>query len=363
MASGQRPKVGILFGGPSAEHEVSILSAQGVMAALDHQRFQAVPIGITRQGTWLTPQATAAALAAIKGERLHSLEEPLGQGLLHRVQALASLRRLDVVFPLLHGIGGEDGTLQGFLELVGAPYVGAGVAASALGMDKALQQALFRQVGLPVPHSLVILISQWQENPVAVQREIEASLGYPCFLKPANSGSSIGTSKVRSREDLGEALVTAFRYDRKALAEVAIEGRQIEVAVLGNDDPQASPPGEVTFQREFYDYVAKYEDPNTKLHIPANIAAEAAERARELAIAAFKAIDCAGFARVDMFLTPEDRLYINEINTIPGFTPMSMYPKLWEAAGLSYRDLITRLIELGRERHQAEAGRERRRHV
>ena len=351
MARAQRLKLAILFGGQSAEHEVSILSAQAVMAALDAERFQALPIGITRQGTWLTPQATTRALAAIKAERFRSLEEPLGEGILHRVQAVASLRRVDVVFPLLHGRYGEDGTLQGFLELVGVPYLGAGVAASALGMDKALQQAMFRQQGLPLPDSLLVRAWEWRGNPTAVQREIEASIGYPCFVKPANSGSSIGTSKVRSREDLGDALEDAFKYDQKALAEVAIEGRQVEVGVLGNDEPLVSPAGEVTFNREFYDYVAKYEDPDTQLHIPADIPAEIAERARELAIIAFKAIDGAGFARVDFFLTPEGRLYLNEINTIPGFTPMSMYPRLWETAGLSYRDLITRLIELALERH------------
>jgi D-alanine-D-alanine ligase len=342
--------VGILFGGRSAEHEVSLVSARGVMAALDRQRFQALPMGITRQGTWLTPRATERALAAIQGERLRSLEEPLGEGILHRLQALAALRRVDVAFPLVHGSQGEDGTLQGFLELAGVPYVGAGVAASAIGMDKALQQAVFRQLGLPVPQSLVILASQWANSPTAIQRQIEAEIGYPCFVKPANSGSSIGTSKLRSRQGLDDALAEAFRYDRKALAEVSIEGRQVEVAILGNDEPDASPVGEVTFAREFYDYTAKYDDPNTRLHIPADIPPGTAESICQLALAAYKAIDCAGYARVDFFLTADQRVYINEINTIPGFTPMSMYPKLWEAAGLPYRDLISRLIELALER-------------
>ena len=352
MARTERLRVGILFGGRSAEHEVSLVSAQGVMAALDRQRFQALPMGITRQGTWLTPRATERALAAIKGERFRSLEEPLGEGILHRLQALAALRRVHVVFPLVHGSSGEDGTLQGFLELAGVPYVGAGVAASAIGMDKALQQAVFRQLGLPVPQSLVILASQWANSPTAIQRQIEAEIGYPCFVKPANSGSSIGTSKLRSRQGLDDALAEAFRYDRKALAEVSIEGRQVEVAILGNDEPDASPVGEVTFAREFYDYAAKYDDPNTRLHIPADIPPGTAESIRQLALAAYKAIDCAGFARVDFFLTADQRVYINEINTIPGFTPMSMYPKLWEAAGLPYRDLITRLIELALQRQE-----------
>jgi len=347
----KRLKVGILFGGRSAEHEVSIVSAQGVMAALDLDRFQAVPIGVTRQGTWLTPVQTEQALAAIHAERLRALEEPLGNGILYRTQALAALRRVDVVFPLIHGANGEDGTLQGFLELASVPYVGAGVAASALGMDKALQKAIFRQHGFPVANDVVVLASRWQADPTAVLRDVESTIGYPCFVKPANGGSSIGTAKARSREDMDEALAEAFRYDRKVLVEEAVAGRQVEVAVLGNDEPEASPVGEITFSGEFYDYHAKYEDPSTQLHIPADIPAHIADRARDLALAAYKAIDCAGLARVDFFLTPEGRLILNEINTLPGFTPMSMYPKLWEQTGLSYRDLVTRLIGLALERH------------
>ena len=358
--TGTRLRIGILFGGRSAEHEVSLVSAQGVMAALDTERFQAIPIGATRQGTWLTPTETERALAAIRSERLRALEEPLGDGILYRTQALAALRRLDVVFPLIHGSNGEDGTLQGFLELTGLPYVGAGVAASALGMDKALQKAIFRQLGFPLPDDIVVLARQWEADPTVVARQVEAAIPYPCFVKPANSGSSIGTSKARSREDLDEALTEAFRYDRKALVEAAVEGRQIEIAILGNDEPAASPVGEVTFAGEFYDYHAKYEDPSTRLHIPADIPTDTAEQLRQLALDAFQAIDCAGLARVDFFLTPEGRVVLNEVNTIPGFTPMSMYPKLWEHAGLPYRDLITRLIELALQRHQADARREKR---
>ena len=348
----KRLKAGILFGGRSAEHEVSVISAQAVMAALDAQRFQAVPIGVTKQGTWLTPADTERALTAIRSERFRALEEPLGEGILHRTQALGALRRLDVVFPLIHGTNGEDGTLQGFLELADVPYVGAGVAASAVGMDKALQKAIFRQHGFPVPDDVVVLASRWRADPGGVAREAEAVIPYPSFVKPANSGSSIGTSRARSREDLDAALEEAFRYDRKALVEAAVEGRQVEVAVLGNDEPEASGVGEITFEGEFYDYHAKYEDPNTQLHIPADIPPDTAEAARAMALAAYKAIDCAGLARVDFFLTPDGRLWLNEVNTIPGFTPMSMYPKLWEHAGLSYSDLITRLIELALERHQ-----------
>jgi D-alanine-D-alanine ligase len=348
----KRLKVAVLFGGRSAEHEVSVVSAQAVMAALDADRFQAVPIGVTKQGTWLTPPDSERAMTAIRSERFRALEEPLGEGILHRTQALSALRRIDVVFPLIHGTNGEDGTLQGFLELAGVPYVGAGVAASAVGMDKALQKAIFRQHGFPVPDDVVLLATRWRAGQETAAREIEAAVPYPAFVKPANSGSSIGTSKARSREDLHDALDEAFRYDRKALVEAAVEGRQVEVAVLGNDEPEASPVGEITYEGEFYDYHAKYEDPNTRLHIPADIPPQTADEARDMAIAAYKSVDCAGLARVDFFLTPQERLVLNEVNTIPGFTPMSMYPKLWEHTGLSYTDLITRLIELALERHE-----------
>jgi D-alanine-D-alanine ligase len=348
----KRLRVGILFGGRSVEHEVSVVSAQGVMAALDTDRFHGIPIGITRQGTWLTPAQTQQALDRLRAERIRTLDEPLGDGILYRTQALAALRRLDVVLPLIHGTNGEDGTLQGFLELTGLPYVGAGVAASALGMDKALQKTFFRHHNFPVVDDVQLLLSQWRHDRETVIRAAEAVIGYPAFVKPANSGSSIGTSRARSREDLEEGIAEAFRYDRKVLIERAIDGREVEVAVLGNDEPEASPVGEITYTTEFYDYRAKYDDPSTQLHIPADIPRAASDRASELAIAAYKAIDCAGLARVDFFLTSDGSLYLNEVNTIPGFTPMSMYPRLWEYAGLTYRDLITRLVELALERHQ-----------
>ena len=345
-------KVAVLFGGRSVEHEVSVVSAQGVMAAIDDKRFKAVPIGVTRQGTWLTPAQTEQALQRIRQERLRSLDEPLGEGLLYRTAALGALRRMDIVFPLIHGTNGEDGTLQGLLEMAGVPYVGAGVAASALGMDKALQKTFFRHHGFPVVDDIEIKASDWTRNRDSVLRAAEATIGYPAFVKPANGGSSVGTSKARSREDLEAAVAEAFRYDRKILVEKAIEGREIEVAVLGNDDPEASPAGEVTFETEFYDYRAKYDDPATGLHIPADIPEALSDRLRETAIAAYKTIDCAGLARVDFFLTPDGSFFLNEVNTIPGFTPTSMYPKLWANAGLSYSDLISRLIELGLERYQ-----------
>ena len=349
MASPMR--VGILFGGRSAEHEVSVVSAQGVMAAIDRERFQVAPLGVTKDGAWLTPEETRDALAAIQSERLASVTaSPAASGI--RPQVLAALRELDVVFPLIHGTFGEDGSLQGLLEMLDLPYVGAGVAASAVGMDKALQQLILRQAGLPVPQSLAVTAGRWQAEGSALAREVERQIGYPNFVKPANSGSSIGTSKVRSREDLADAMTEAFRYDRKVLVEQAIEGRQVECSVLGNDEPQASPLGEIVFTREFYDYVAKYADPSTRLVIPAELPADQTRGLQDMAIAAYRALDCAGMARVDFFLSSDGRPYLNEINTIPGFTPVSMYPKLWEAAGLSYRDLITRLIELGLERYQ-----------
>jgi D-alanine-D-alanine ligase len=348
----RRLKVAVLFGGRSVEHEVSVVSAQGVMGAIDETRFKAVPIGVTRQGTWLTPAQTEQALARIRQERIRSLDEPLGEGLLYRTAALGALRRVDIVFPLIHGTNGEDGTLQGLLEMAGVPYVGAGVAASALGMDKALQKTFFRHHGFPVVADVEIKASDWTRKRDGVLRAAEATIGYPAFVKPANGGSSVGTSKARSREDLEAAVAEAFRYDRKVLVEEAIEGREVEVAVLGNDEPEASPAGEITYEAEFYDYHAKYDDPATGLHIPADIPEALSDRLRETAVAAYKAIDCAGLARVDFFLTPDEHFFLNEVNTIPGFTPMSMYPKLWEYAGLSYSDLITRLIELGLERYQ-----------
>jgi D-alanine-D-alanine ligase len=348
----KRLRVGILFGGRSVEHEVSVVSAQGVLAAIDTDRFRPVSIGVTRQGTWLTPAQTESALDGIRSERLRSLDEPLGDGILYRTAALGALRRLDIVFPLVHGTNGEDGTLQGFLELAGVAYVGAGVAASALGMDKGLQKTFFRHHGFPVVNDVEVRASEWRRDARSVMKAAEATIGYPLFVKPANGGSSVGTSKARSREDLESAVEEAFRYDRKVLVEQAMDAREVEVAVLGNDEPEASPVGEITYRSEFYDYRAKYDDPATGLHIPADIPEATSERLRETAIAAYRAIDCAGLARVDFFLMPDGSFCINEVNTIPGFTPMSMYPKLWEHAGLSYKDLITRLIELGLERYQ-----------
>ncbi|MBI1885088.1 MAG: D-alanine--D-alanine ligase [Chloroflexi bacterium] len=344
-------RVGILFGGQSAEHEVSVVSAQGVLEAIDRRRFEPTPFGVTKEGVWLSPSETEEALRRVPSRSYQPLPSMESRNLLTRPEVLAALSRLDVAFPLIHGTRGEDGSLQGLLELAGVPYVGAGVAASAVGMDKALMKSLFRQAGLPTAEFAVVLAPRWRAGPEGATREIEAAIGYPCFTKPANLGSSVGIAKVRSREDLGDGLREAFRYDRKALVEQAVGGREIEVAVLGNDDPQASPPGEIIPHREFYDYEAKYLDDSTELVVPVRLEPEIQRRLQQLAVAAFKAIDCAGMARVDFFLAGEEPI-VNEINTIPGFTPISMYPKLWEVAGLSYGDLITRLIELALERHR-----------
>ncbi|MBI3454417.1 MAG: D-alanine--D-alanine ligase [Candidatus Rokubacteria bacterium] len=260
---------------------------------------------------------------------------------------------LDVVFPLIHGPYGEDGTLQGLLELADLPYVGAGVLASAVGMDKATMKAVFRAHGLPVVPHLVVLRHQWAADPEGIARQAVAVVGYPCFVKPSNLGSSVGISKVRGAAELGSAIEAAFAYDRKILVERAILGREIEVSVLGNDHPEASVPGEVLPGKEWYDYEAKYTEGLAKLIIPAPLPPELAAEFRQLALAAFRAIDAAGLARVDFFLEDDERIWLNEINTIPGFTRTSAYPRLWEASGLPYPRLLDRLIELALERHAA----------
>jgi len=328
-----------------------VVSAAHVMAAADRERFQVVPIGITRTGAWLAPEETEAALARPGDPYRKTLDLGEGEGLLARPQALEVLGQVDVVFPLIHGPYGEDGTLQGLLEMADVPYVGAGVAASAIGLDKALMKALFAQAGLPVVEHRVVVASRWRDEREAVTREME-TLGYPLFVKPANGGSSVGISKVRSREDLGEAVAVALRFDRKLVVERALKPREIECAVLGNDEPQASPLGEIVYTREFYDYEAKYLDPSTQLIAPADLPSETADRIRDLALSAYKAIDCAGMARVDFFLLSDGALYVDEVNTIPGFTPISMFPRLWQLAGLSYPELISRLVDLALERHQ-----------
>ncbi|MBI5955790.1 MAG: D-alanine--D-alanine ligase [Chloroflexi bacterium] len=355
-------RVGVVFGGRSAEHEVSLASAAAVMGALDKEKYEVVPIGVTRNGRWLT---SGDPLKALKEGNFFASKEMalLGDpGLLTskekgQPRAPAVVEQIDVLFPVLHGPYGEDGTVQGLFELAGLPYVGAGVLASALGMDKAVMKAVFRQHGLPVLDHVVIKRRDWERNPESAIQRVEDALDYPCFCKPANLGSSIGVSKARNRAELEAGLALAAGYDRKLLVERAVEScREVECSVLGNDDPSASGVGEIVPKREFYDYVAKYSDENTELIIPARLPEEMAKRVQTLAVQAFLAIDCAGMARVDFFVTRDNTaVYVNEINTIPGFTAVSMYPKLWEAAGLSFPALVDRLVELALERHEDKA--------
>ena len=313
-------------------------------------------MAITRSGAWLTPEETAAALGRVEGQQFATIEAE-GEGLLARPEVLRLLQDVDLVFPMLHGPQGEDGTIQGLLELAGVPYVGAGVTASAVGMDKTLQKALWMQAGLPVVEHITLLRSEVEADELATARRVEAQIGYPCFVKPSNGGSSVGVSKVRSREDLSDALVEAGRWDRKILVERFMAARELDCAVLGNDEPRCAPLGEVIAAREFYDFTAKYDDAaGTQLLAPARVSDEVTRRVHEIAVRAYKAVDCAGMARVDFFLTGDGEPILNEINTIPGFTHMSMYPRLWALAGLTYPKLLTRLIELGLERHGQRGG-------
>jgi D-alanine-D-alanine ligase len=362
---GRKIRVGVIFGGRSGEHEVSLVSAQSVMDAIDKEKYEVVPIGITKEGQWIASGDPMRALKAGDAQASRPaalLGDPSHRGLMRiedTEQAIEATRlaELDVVFPVLHGPYGEDGTLQGLLELAGIPYVGAGVIGSALGMDKAVFKDVMRARGFPIVGYMVIKRKEWDADPEGVMDRVEAALEYPLFTKPANLGSSVGISKCGDRAGLAAGLAEAARYDRKLLVEAAVPAaREIEVSVLGNDDPIASVPGEVVPSREFYSYAAKYFDVGedaSELLIPAPLSAEMTEQVRELAVAVYKAIDCAGMARADFLLSGETgELFVSEVNTIPGFTAISMYPKLWEATGISYPELIDRLIELAVERHE-----------
>ena len=358
-------RVAVLFGGRSAEHEISCISARSVIDALDPERTEVVPIGITKDGRWhLLPGPPA--LPAETG-RMPEVTEGVGArvelasegGVRELVTADGTRAPIDVVFPVLHGPMGEDGAVQGMLELAGVPYVGAGVLGSAVGMDKDVQKRLWRDAGLPIVPFETVREPDWQEEPEAAAAAA-AALGYPVFTKPATLGSSVGIVKVHVPAQLDEGLRESFRYARKALIERSVEGaREIECAVLGNDDPVASLPGEIApTGHEFYDYEAKYLDEHgATLVIPADLKPDVTEEVQRLAVAAFRAIECAGMARVDLFLDGDERLFLNEINTIPGFTSISMYPKLWEASGIPYATLVERLLDLAVERHGAESGR------
>ncbi len=358
-------RVGLIFGGKSGEHEVSLASAQSVARALDKNKYEVVLIGVTKDGRWITGGNALKQLAAISPTPLLAPESESATGAVSAPissaelvpaasNASSPLATIDVAFPLVHGPFGEDGTIQGLLELADIPYVGAGVAASAVGMDKALMKAVFRAHNLPVLEWLVVLRRVWETHADETIYRVESVLGYPCFVKPANLGSSVGVSKAQNRDQLIAALKTAAQYDRKLIVERAAQNaREIECSVLGNDDPIASIPGEVIPKREFYDYAAKYaSESGTALIVPADLPSEIARQVQEIAVRAFTAIDACGMARVDFFLERgANKLLLNEINTIPGFTSVSMYPRMWEQSGISYGDLIDRLIQLALERH------------
>jgi D-alanine-D-alanine ligase len=351
-------RVGILFGGRSGEHDVSLISAASVMKALDPAKYDLVPIGITREGHWRVGSGALQLLPQVleSGQPVTPSADPTGPKFL----SLSSSRRpaklqasIDVIFPVLHGTFGEDGTVQGLLELADVPYVGAGVLASAAGMDKDVMKRLFRDAGLPVVPWELVLRSAWETNPTEVRKGIEKKLHYPLFVKPANLGSSVGISKVHNRRELAWAMNLAAQYDRRILVEKGIDAREIECAVLGNDSPEASVPGEVVPVNEFYDYEAKYIKEGSELIIPAHLTPRQTRQVQDVAIRAFRAIDCAGMGRVDFLLDRKTgKVFLNEINTIPGFTSISMYPKLWEASGVPYPKLLDRLVELALDRHR-----------
>jgi D-alanine-D-alanine ligase len=381
-------RVGILFGGRSGEHEVSLLSAASVLRAIDKDKYEVVPIGITKDGRWLTaddaenllsgklvleprhlragdPEITGPAAVLARGEAVVVPPEPAHRrsGLVP-FQTEAPLARrasdrainVDVIFPVLHGTFGEDGTIQGLLELADIAYVGAGVLGSAAGMDKDIMKSLFRAAGLPIVKHVTFLRSAWQKDPKKIEKLVRA-LKYPVFVKPANLGSSVGISKAHNSKELTPAIEEAARFDRKIVIEQGVGGkhekaREIECSVLGNDEPSASVPGEIVPVKEFYDYNAKYLDEGSQLIIPAKLSKSQTLKVQKLAVQAFQAVDGSGLARVDFLMDPKsDKIYLNEINTMPGFTAISMYPKLWAASGLEYSRLIDRLIELAIERH------------
>jgi len=353
-------RIGVIFGGRSGEHEVSLVSATSVIAALDPSRFEVVPIGIGRDGRWISaPDALhllkARAPLDARSE-CYLAPEPTRRGLVGPGGPPAG-GPIDVVFPLVHGTGGEDGSLQGLLELAGIPYVGAGVLGSALGMDKILQKMVFAREGFPVARYVWFTAKEIAADPRKAARIVEAEIRYPVFVKPANTGSSVGISKAHDRKELLAAMALAAEYDRKVIVERGVKNvREIEVSVLGNDRPEASVPGEIIPSNEFYDYDAKYVDGKSRAVIPAELRKGTVKELRRLAVRAFTALDCAGMARVDFFVQKKtERIVLNEINTIPGFTSISMYPKLWEASGLPYGRLLERLIGLALERHAEKA--------
>ncbi|NPV09311.1 MAG: D-alanine--D-alanine ligase [Anaerolineae bacterium] len=353
-------RIAVVYGGVSGEHEVSIRSAQSVMAALRQAGYEVVPVYIGKDGIWrlggvpmVGPRAGLLGLPEESGTDPTDKSDRGASVTNGKGSHSPGMGRVDVVFPVLHGTLGEDGTLQGLLEVAEVPYVGSGVLGSALGMDKIVMKMLFRQAGLPVVDSVATGRRQIARDVTAVADEVEAKLGYPCFVKPANLGSSVGISKAHGRKELLQGLAEAARYDRRVIVERGIEARELEVSVIGNDEPEASVVGEVIPGREFYDYVAKYGDSGSQTIIPAPVSEELAGRVRCLALEAFRVLDLAGMARVDFLLDRlSGQLYVNEVNTIPGFTDISMFAKLWEASGLDFPCLVSRLVELGWERFE-----------
>ncbi|MEK6373755.1 MAG: D-alanine--D-alanine ligase family protein [Acidobacteriota bacterium] len=343
----------LLFGGRSAEHEVSILSARSIAEAAPKNRIEIIPICVARDGRFVEPDRSARILA--EGENSDRAYTEFS------FETWARAERPDIVFPIIHGTDGEDGTLQGYLEMIGVPYAGSGVAASAIGMDKAHMKHVFAAAKLPMADFVEVRESDWRNDRERIVRAVHNALRLPYFVKPANTGSSVGVIKVKNDADLAAAVENAFRFDDKALVERGVDAREIEIALIGNDDVAASVPGEIIPAREFYDYEDKYADGKAQTFIPAKLPKEKSDEVRRLAVAAFKAIGASGFARADFFLERgTNRIFINEINTLPGFTAISMYPKLWEATEIKYSRLIERLIELGLERGRARAARRER---
>jgi len=353
----KRLRVGILFGGRSGEHEVSLASAASVIRGLDPDKYEAVPIGISKEGHWLIGSAAQKMLPEVLkgGQRVMMTADPTDAALV-KLDGSGGGQRLDVVFPVLHGTYGEDGTIQGLLDLAGLPFVGAGVLGSAIGMDKDVAKRLLQVAKIPVVPWIAVYRHDWESKPQEIQAAIEEKFAYPVFVKPATLGSSVGMTKVHSREELAPALNLAAEFAMKILVEQCVVAREIEISVLGNHNPQASVPGEIVPHREFYDYAAKYLEEGTQLLIPADLKPAQLQKIQKYAIEGFRALELSGMARVDFFLEKKGgKIYLNEVNTIPGFTSISMYPKMWEASGIPFRELIDKLIELALEIHREKA--------
>ena len=353
----KRLRVGILFGGRSGEHEVSLASAASVIRGLDPDKYEAVPIGITKEGHWLVGAGAQKMLPEVLkgGQRVMMTADPTDAALV-RLDGSGGGQRIDVVFPVMHGTFGEDGTIQGLLDLAGLPFVGAGVLGSAIAMDKDVAKRLLQAAKIPVVPWVAVQRADWERNPAEIQQLIERKFEYPIFVKPATLGSSVGMTKVHSREELATGLNLAAEFAMKILVERNMIAREIEVSVLGNSDPHASIPGEIVPHREFYDYAAKYLEEGTQLLIPAKLKPAQVEKIQKYAVEAFRALELSGMARVDFFLEKKGgKIYLNEVNTIPGFTSISMYPKMWEASGIPFRELIDKLIELALEQHREKA--------